>query len=270
MLAIKQKDTWASLSGSIHYISVDNIRPNPNQPRRIFEESALMELASSIGQVGVLQPLTVRKSAGGYELISGERRLRAAKLAGQKTVPCIIVDVDNQDSSLYALVENLQRSDLDYIEEAEGIAHLISVYGITQEAAARRLGKSQSSVANKLRILKHPPEILEKLRYYGLTERHARALLRIPDIEKRDEAVEYIHKYTLNVAQTDALVDRLLNPKQQKKKPNRSYIIKDVRLFMNTLNHAIETMRQSGIPADYDRDDEDDAIVVRIRIPKSS
>jgi ParB family chromosome partitioning protein len=268
MLSFLQKDNRSYKSGNIIYLPAEIIHPNPNQPRHVFDEASLMELAVSIGQVGVLQPLTVRKSSGEYELISGERRLRAARLAGLKSVPCITVDVGDEDSSLYALIENLQRTDLDYIEEAEGIAHLISSYGITQETAAQRLGKSQSAIANKLRILRHPPEILEKLRRYGLTERHARALLRIPDFGRRNEAIEYIKKYSLNVAQSEAFIDRLLESKSEKKKGSRNYVVKDIRIFINTLTHAIDTMRQSGIPANYDRDEEDDAIVLKIRIPK--
>ena len=165
--------------GGILYLRADELSPNPVQPRRRFDDEALAELSESIKTYGILNPLTVRLRGGKYELVAGERRLRAAKLAGLPEVPCILLDVNMEDASLIALVENLQRRDLDFIEEAAGINQLIRMFGMSQEEAARRIGKSQSAVANKLRLLKLPPDVLEALRENGLTERHGRALLRL-------------------------------------------------------------------------------------------
>jgi len=256
----------------IIYIAVDNIKPNPTQPRKIFDQEGLRELSESIMKFGVLQPLSVRKKGHYYELIAGERRLRAAKMAGLDEVPCILLGVDKEQSSILALIENLQRQDLDFIEEAEGIARLILSFGLSQEDAARKIGKSQSAVANKLRILKHPPEVLEKLRQYNLTERHARALLRLENVNDRLDAIEEISKNSLNVAQTEELVEKILNSPGSKaaRKVNRSfaYIIKDFRIFENTIKHAISIMRDSGLKADYGKEEDDETITLTIRIPK--
>ena len=168
-------------NGRILYLPIRQIRPNPSQPRKIFDPESLRELASSIEQYGILQPLTVRRRLGEYELVAGERRLRAAKIAGCTEVPCILLTVDEEQSGMVALVENLQRRDLDYIEEAQGLARLMQQYHLTQEQAARRVGKSQSAIANKLRLLKLSEPVLALLRASGLSERHARALLRIED-----------------------------------------------------------------------------------------
>ena len=167
--------------GGIIYLGIHEIHPNPVQPRKSFDDQSLEELCRSIESFGILNPLTVRLRNGKYELVAGERRLRAAKLAGLKELPCILLDVNLEDSGLIALVENLQRKDLDFLEEAEGLSRLISMFGLSQEEAARRIGKSQSAVANKLRLLKLPPDVLESLRENGLTERHGRALLRLND-----------------------------------------------------------------------------------------
>ena len=177
-------------SPRVLFLPVDAISPNPNQPRRVFGTQELEELAGSIQALGLLQPLTVRRRADGWELVAGERRLRAAKLAGLEEVPCISLQIDDQRSSLLALVENLQRKDLDFWEEALALDRLISVYHLSQEEAARRIGKSQSAVANKLRLLKLPEDTLRALRDGGCTERHARALLRLEDPSLRQKALE--------------------------------------------------------------------------------
>ena len=187
-------------SGRVLYLPAARIRPNPLQPRKHFDAGALQELAESIRQYGVLQPLTVRRLAGGYELVAGERRLRAARLAGLSEVPCLLADVDEESSGMLALVENLQRRDLDYIEEAEGLQKLMQQYHLSQEQAARRIGKSQSAVANKLRILRHPPSVLQALREHQLTERHARALLKLPDEAERLRVIALIVQNEWTVA----------------------------------------------------------------------
>lgn len=251
----------------ILYLPTDSIRPNPDQPRRFFDPEGLEELADSIRALGILQPLTVRQTGDeGWELVAGERRLRAAVLAGLDRVPCIPVQTDSQSSSLLALVENLQRRDLDFLEEALALDKLLRTYCLSQDEVARRIGKSQSAVANKLRLLRLPPKVLAQLREGGLTERHARALLRLENDLRLEEAAEHIIAHRLTVAQTDQYVDHLLSPK--KRKPNRTYIIKDVRLFLNTVTRGMSMMRSAGVDACCQRQDLEDAICLTIRIPK--
>lgn len=257
-------------SSRVLSLPVTSIVPNPNQPRKTFEEDVLKELADSIRENGILQPLSVRRREGGYELVSGERRLRAARLCGLREVPCILLSVDEQASSLLALVENLQRRDLDFWEEAEALDTLIRTYRLSQEEAARRIGKSQPAVANKLRLLKLSPACLNKLRAARLTERHARALLRLEGEAAQLTALDYIISQGLNVAQTDAYIDALLSPaqpKHQKRKP--TYIIKDVRLFLNTVTRGLSMMKTAGVDARCRREETDQAILLTIEIPKS-
>ena len=199
-------------STRILYLPVWEIHPNPNQPRTVFSVKGLEELSASIQEHGILQPLTVRRLEDrSYELISGERRLRAAKLARLETVPCILLKADDMESSLLALIENLQRRDLDFVDEALALEQLISTYHLSQEEAARRIGKSQSAVANKLRLLKLSPQVLETLRSHGLTERHGRALLRLSP-EQRGQVLDTIIQENLTVSKTEELVDQLLQP----------------------------------------------------------
>lgn len=247
-------------------LPTESIRPNPMQPRQVFEEAGIRDLADSIRRHGILQPLTVRRTATGWELVAGERRLRAAKLAGLSRVPCLETEADDRRSALLALVENLQRRDLDFWEEAQALDKLIRTYHLSQEEAARRIGKSQSAVANKLRLLKLSPALLEKLRAAGLTERHARALLRLEGDDERAAALEHIIAAGLTVAQTEAYIESLLHPAPPKRKP--TYLIRDVRLFLNTVSRAMKVMQGAGIPAQYDRQDTDDAVLLTIRIPK--
>jgi len=254
----------------IVYLTLGDVQPNPDQPRKNFEPNAMRELAGSISRYGILQPLTVRRRGSGYELVSGERRLRAAKLVGLKDVPCIVLDVDSQESSILALVENLQRKDLDFIEEAEGMYRLVNGNGYKQEEIARLVGLSQSAVSNKLRILKLSPELLFMIRDTGLTERHARALLKLENEQDRLEVFEQIIKKNLNVANTEEFIDNFLLKKGQKvKTPNKPvYILKDVRLFMNTLTRSVNIMQQSGIDARCGRDETEQEIILTIKIPK--
>lgn len=250
-------------------LPVGEIGPNPNQPRREFDEDALRSLSASIGEYGVLSPLAVRLHYGRYELIAGERRLRAAKMAGLRKVPCVVLDVDAAESGLIALVENLQREDLGFVEEARGMANLIRLYGLSQEECARRLGRSQSAVANKLRLLKLPDDILAVLETNSLTERHGRALLRLADEEARRAALEHIIAEGLNVAQTDRYIDSLLAKAPEKKPPaKRALILKDVRVFLNSISHSLEIMRQGGIDAGYKKEETADELIVTISIPK--
>lgn len=255
-------------NGRILYVPIKRIHPNPAQPRKIFDPEGLRELASSIHNYGILQPLTVRRKEGEYELVAGERRLRAAKLAGLWEVPCILLSVDEEQSGMVALVENLQRRDLDYIEEAEGLSRLMRLYGLSQEQAAARVGKSQSAVANKLRLLRHSPEILQKLREYGLSERHARALLKLPGEEERLQVIEVIVKQQLNVAKTEAYIDSYLEKQQAPKKGIRKFILRDVRLFLNSVNHSLDLVRGAGIDAKAEQAETEQEIILTIRLPK--
>ena len=256
-------------TGRVIYLHPDVLHPNPNQPRKRFSPDGLEELAASIREHGVLQPLTVRKVDGSFELVSGERRLRAARMAGLSEVPCIVIDVDGVCSSLLALVENLQRRDLDFLEEAMALDRLIHTYDLSQEEAARRISKSQSAVANKLRLLKLSPRLLDRLRQNGLTERHARALLRLETEEQQWEVLEYVIDHHLTVAQTEAYIEaRLTPPPPRKKKP--TFILKDVRLFLNTVTKGLSMMKDAGVNAEYGRQETEDAILLTIKIPKAA
>ena len=234
-------------------LQIANIRPNPYQPRRAFDEESLRELASSIQHHGILQPLTVRPAGDGrWELVAGERRLRAARMAGLETVPCICRAADDRESALLALVENLQRRDLHYLEEAAAIASYIRQTGVTQEEAAAQLGRSPSALANKLRLLRLSPACRELLVENGLTERHARCLLRLED-EAHPE--HYIEKRPAALQSTA--------PKRR-----RTFILKDVRLFLNSLDRGLRLVREAGVDARSERQETDDAILLTIRIPK--
>lgn len=256
-------------SSRIHMLPIERITPNPRQPRRHFPEQPLRELADSIRQHGVLQPLSVQKADGAYVLVAGERRLRAAGLAGLTHVPCILVKVTPQDSALLALVENLQRSDLHYLEEAAAISRLITTCGMSQEEAARRLGRSQPAVANKLRLLRLSGECGELLRKYELTERHARALLRLEEEDARLSALRYMGEKRLTVAAAEEYIEAQLQKKQREAKGKKPlFIIKDVRLFLNSVDRGMETIRRAGVDARFDRQDSEESITITIQIPK--
>ncbi len=248
-------------------IGLNRIVPNPSQPRRIFNEQELRNLAQSIRVNGLIQPLVVRRIAGGYELVAGERRLRACRLVGMETVPCLVSDCSSDDSAVMAMTENLQRQNLDMFEEAEGIRKLIETWHVTQEEAAYRLGKSQSAVANKLRLLRLSDDERKKITAAGLTERHARALLRIEDDSKRRKALDVVIECGYNVRQTDDYVQKLLDKKNQGRQ-KQTLILKDVRIFFNTISHAVQTMKQSGIQAQTLKSETDEYFECIVRIPK--
>ena len=259
---------------NIAQIPVDKILPNPFQPRKNFDGPALEEMSQSIRQYGILQPITVRKvSPTLYELVAGERRLRAAKHAGLEKIPAIVVEMSDSDSAAVALVENLQRQDLSFMEEAEAYSALIAIHGFTQEQIAAKLGKNQSTIANKLRLLRLPESVKASLVEHNLTERHARALLRIPDEDKQLEALKKICDNSYNVSETDAYIDKLLEAKKEpeiKAVPKRTGIMKDVRIFMNTINRAVSVMIESGISAVSQQTEFDDYYEYVIKIPKTS
>jgi ParB family chromosome partitioning protein len=249
-------------TGRVVFLPARTIRPNPDQPRRVFSPEALEELSQSIAQHGVLQPLSVRRVEEGYQLIAGERRLRAAKLAGLTEIPCIVMRMDDRESALAALVENLQRQDLDFVEEAEGISRLMQRGGLSQEQTARLLGKSQSAVANKLRLLRHGQEVLLALRENGLTERHGRALLKLTGQEEKLAAIEVISRQAMSVARTESYIETLLAGKERK--PEKI----DLGAFLNNLSHTLQKIQSSGIPAVSERRETDRQIVLTITIPK--
>lgn len=265
----EKKRTLAYESGKILYLTPDSIRPNPAQPRKQFTDADLQELAESIRAYGILQPLSVRRVGDGYELIAGERRLRAARRAGLERLPCLVFEVSSPQSSMPALIENLQRKDLDYIEEAEGIARLLRVYGLSQEKAAAQLGKSQSAIANKLRLLQHSPVILAALRENKLPERHARALLRLRSDGEKQEAIRHIVRYDLSAAKTDAYIAHLLEQKQEKR-GMRKFVLRDVRLFLNSVNHNLELIKSAGYQASTRQEETEEMIVLTITIPKKA
>ena len=249
-------------TGRVVFLPARTIRPNPAQPRRVFSPEALGELAASIAQHGVLQPLSVRRVEEGYQLIAGERRLRAAKMAGLTEIPCIVMCMDDRESALAALVENLQRQDLDFIEEAQGISRLMQQGGLSQEQAARLLGKSQSAVANKLRLLRHEEEVLLALRENGLTERHGRALLKLAGGEEKLAAIAVITRQNMSVARTEKYIEALLS--QPDAKPQSA----NVSAFLNSLTQSLQKIQRSGVSAISERRETDTQIVLTITIPK--
>lgn len=249
-------------TGRVVFLPARAIRANPAQPRKIFQEEALTELAESIRQHGILQPLSVRRVGTAYELIAGERRLRAGILAGLTEIPCIIMSMDDKESGMAALVENLQRQDLDFIEEARGIALVIDQWSMSQEQAARLLGKSQSAVANKLRLLRHSKPVLEKMRQAGLTERHARALLKLESEPEKLKAIETIVRMGMSVARAEQYIENLCIGRQDK--PDRA----DVGAFLKNVSQTLSRIQQRGIAAISERRETESQIVLTITIPK--
>ena len=215
-------------------LPLNRIRPNPNQPRAIFDDRDIQELADSIMANGLLQPISVRESEYGYELVAGERRTLAFKRLGEEYIPAIVTDYSDRESAIFALLENLQRKDLSFLEEAYGIARLMEENRLTQSETARYLGKAQSTVANKLRLLKYPIAVQRKLMETCLTERHARALLPIEDESTLLLAIDHVYRKELTVQETEAYVEELLSPKKMTR--INLIIVKDVRIFQNTIN----------------------------------
>lgn len=255
-------------------VSLDRIRPNPYQPRRVFDQVALNDLANSIREYGVIQPISIRQLTGdSYEIIAGERRLRASKMVGLDTIPAVLVEVIDQDSAVLALIENLQRENLNYFEEAEGFVNLISDYGMTQEDVAKKVGKSQSTIANKVRLLKLSSEVRKEIAEHQLTERHARALLKLPNEELQIKVIKMIVDRNLNVAKTEDLIGRVMDDildskeEQGKKKRKMRRFIKDIRLFTNTVEKAVDVMKDSGVDINYNVDKGDDFYEISIKIP---
>lgn len=260
---------------NISYLSIDCVRPNPYQPRRQFGKGALEELCESIQQYGVIQPINVRRiSSNNYELVAGERRLRAAVMAGLKEIPAIVININDNDSAVMALIENLQREDLSYLDEAEGYNNLINEHGFTQEELAQKVGKSQSTIANKIRLLRLPPMVKKILSDNNLTERHARSLLKLHDEQLQLKVLKHVCERGLNVKKTEELVERAIEKylnKEKDKTPERKFTkaIKDIRIFVNTIRQAIDLMKQSGVNAKAAQIDRGEYVEFIIRIPKN-
>lgn len=251
---------------TLKHIALHKITPNPHQPRKIFEPSALKELADSIERYGVITPLTVRREGDRYILIAGERRLRASKMAGLETVPCYVVDADKEDSAVMALLENLQRRDLDPFEEAESLMRLTREFGLTQQQAAEQIGKTQAAVANKLRLLRLHRSTVEIIREKGLSERHARALLMLEGEDEQNSAARYIAERGLTVAKSEEYIASVIEKKEMPKRKKQLYI-KDIRFFLNSVTKAVDSVRSAGIDAVCTRSEEEDGIRLTILIP---
>ncbi len=254
-------------------LPVDQIRPNPYQPRTTFDEESIAELAQSILQVGLLQPLLVRRVGEHYELVAGERRLRAVTSLGMQNVSCIIQqEILDEASAVMALIENLQREDLHFLEEAQCYASLLETYHLTQEQLAERLGKSQSSVANKLRLLKLSDEVKSAMTDARLSERHARALLRLNGDEERLSLVKKIGEQGLSVKETEKLVEKTLNRLYDEKadfakpRPVIIRLVRDYRIFMNTINDAVSALRESGMIVEVEQQDRSNGVDISIRV----
>lgn len=254
--------------GKVTNIPINQIVRNHYQPRTEFEYSDLSSLTESIRENGILQPLTVRRLEHGYKLIAGERRLRAAQMASVQEVPCIVLDITERSSAILALVENIQRQELSFFDEAKAIENLISCYGLTQEDAAIKLGKAQSTIANKLRLLKLSDEEKEVITKYNLTERHARALLKLSNKTDRLEIIRRIIKYRLNVECTEQAIEEYIkqnNLRESYRKRRKAF--KDARIFINSINKTIDTMKATGMSVEADKTQTEEYVEYRVRIP---
>ena len=268
-------------STKIVWIATDKIRPNRAQPRVNFESNAALRLADSVRRYGILQPLTVRvieNATDGrcFEIIAGERRFRAAVMLQMQSVPCVIMEADERKSAELALVENLLRQDLNFFEMAKAIRRLIDSFELTQEEVAKRLSLTQSAVANKLRLLRFGEEEQQFILASGLTERHARALLKITDTDLRKKAAEHVIKWKMNVSNTEQYIDRVQSEEKQKaeiekslSKPKMKPIIKDIRLFFNSVDHALDVIKSAGIDISSTREEHEDEYVIEIRVAKN-
>jgi ParB family chromosome partitioning protein len=278
MQAVETRLNFSQVGGDgrVYNLPVEMIHPNPYQPRRHFDPMALVDLATSIKQYGLMQPISVRVlETGGYELVAGERRLRASKLADLPTRPALIVDISDTQSAILAMVENLQRQNLNYIEEAEGYSQLLTQHQLTQEELAAKMGKNQSTIANKLRLLRLPVRAKRLLISRDLSERHARALLKVqkeaPEDKSEKLIIEIIEKAAadgLTVQKTEELIDRMLSGGNIKKRysHNIKTYIKDIRIFTNTIKHAVGIMQNSGVNAVYDVEEHNGGCIITVMV----
>jgi len=254
---------------NVQEIAVDSIVPNPYQPRKLFDDDSLQELASSIREFGIIQPLLLRPSSSGFELIAGERRLRAAKLAELLSVPAIVKNFSDKEAAELAMIENLQREDLHYLDEALGFQQLLANFGFTQEELARRVGKNQSTIANKLRLLKLTEDVRKVILECNLTERHARALLKLDTEQTQFGVLQDIQTKKLNVRETEELVERVSRQTEPAKpKQNIVRMIKDARIFLNTIHSVISQMKKAGMKIKVEQTQDDEAVYLKLKIPK--
>ena len=262
-----------NLQREIKNIPISSIRPNPYQPRKSFSQKGLEELSQSIKSFGIIQPISVRRlTADTFELIAGERRLRASELADLKEIPAMVVEYRDKESAMIALVENLQREDLNFIEEAEGYNSLIIDHEFTQSVLAEKLGKSQSTIANKIRLLKLPTDIKKALIEESLTERHGRALLKLPDDDLRRIVLDKTINNNLNVNSTENLVEDILDNLRKKDEKSYKQNIKSmisIRIYLNTIKKAYKAIKEYGINAEYGEVDMGEYVLVTIKVPKA-
>lgn len=272
------------ISRVVREVEISEIRVPDGRFRRIRCDESLAALAESIREHGIIEPLIVRRvlGVGGeaeFTLVAGERRLRAAEMAGLTTVPVVSVEAGEADAAILAIIENLHREDLSMFEEAASIQSLISLTGMTQEACAKKLSVSQSYVANKLRLLRLSDGEQEKIEENGLTERHARALLRLEDEEEREEVLSIIIKREMNVSRTEEYIEDIICAKsrlaERESKPKgseqkRKLVIRDIRLFYNSIDHAVDVIKKSGIPVESTRKEVEEGVLISILLPKKA
>lgn len=253
----------------IKKIAIDDIIPNRFQPRTIFDDEKIEELARTIHTHGIIQPIVVREfDKNTFEIIAGERRWRAMKKLGWQEVPAIIKSLTDTETASVALIENLQREELSPIEEAMAYGKLLELHNLTQEALAQRLGKGQSTVANKLRLLKLPQQVQDALLNKQITERHARSLIPLKNSDKQIELVNEIIEKDLNVKQTEERVIKMLEKTENKPKPKRKAFSKDMRIAVNTIRQSLSMVSDSGIKLDTEEEEHEDFYQFTIRIPK--
>ena len=267
--ADKAAETPAMPEKDVRLLPIDEIVPNPFQPRKKFNEAALADLAASIGEFGIIQPLVVRQLETGFELVAGERRLRASKLAGLKEVPVVIKMLTDKETAEIAMIENLQREDLHFMEEAAGFAQLLENFGFTQEELAGRMSKSQSTIANKLRLLKLSETVRQRIFADKITERHARALLRLPSEDLQLQALQIMADKSLNVRETEVLIQKMLDEAAKGKKKKKVIgLVRDIRIFINTIDQMASQMKKSGFKVKVQQEQSEDSITIKMVIPK--
>ncbi len=248
-------------------VSIDEIRPNPYQPRIDFDDEALMELSQSIRENGLIHPITVHQEKDGYEIVAGERRYRAMKIAGMIEIPVIVIDADEVQMAEMALVENIQRENLSAIEEANAYVQIMKTTGISQSQLALKLGKSQSSIANKIRLLQLDEEVQQAVTARRITERHARALLALPK-EKQEQAMETIVKKGLTVAQSEKMIRKEASPKPKRQKKVFKGLSRNIKIGLNTIDQAVAMIEKSGIQIHREMTEDEDEVVVTLHFPK--